>query len=188
MARIACLTRAGWVARRVCVCVLAALLLAGGAAAQQIFISPSLSVPTEETFTVAVMVDNPGGDLLMGLDVQIDFDNTIVALAQIAPGAWVTGAGAPFSFFDLTVPGTDMIRFTMAFLGSPVPGGGEAAICHFAALGEGDSPLEFQLLAVRDADNNDLGYGHSTGDLIRVLLAIPVADNTMGGVKALYRR
>lgn len=175
--------------------VVFALLLGAGlllepaleACAQQLYVDPPVSVPSEYDFTVAVAIANPGNLLITGIDVEMTYDAGIVQRTAIAPGSWVTGSGLPFSFFDWPEAPAGEIHFTLAFLGGSRAGSGTVAVLHFTALVEGDSPLDFMVVDVRDPGNQNLGFGHSTGDLIQIRIAVSEDPATLGRVKALYR-
>jgi hypothetical protein len=170
---------------------LAAGLLLGpalAARAQQLYVDPAVSIPSEYDFTVAVAIDNPGNLLITGVDVEMAYDPGIVQRTGIMPGPWVTGSGLPFSFFDWPEAPAGELHFTLAFLGGSRGGSGTVAVFHFTALAEGDSPLDFTLVDVRDPSNQYLGFGHSTGDLIQIRIAVSGEPSTLGRVKALYRQ
>jgi hypothetical protein len=143
------------------------ICLCAPAVAQQIYLSPALSEPLEPEFTVDVMIDTEGFEI-MGILVDIDFDNTVVALESIEAGEWVTTSGLDYLFYDLTEPGSTDIRFDMAFLGEGYTGSGRLAICHFRAINPGDSPLVFGELDIRDPNNNAVPFTTSEGDLIHI--------------------
>lgn len=135
--------------------------------AQQLYISPSLSEPLEPEFSLDLMIDTEGVEI-MGIQVEIAFDPTVVALDMITAGEWVSGSGLDYFFYDLSTPGTGAIRFDMAFLGEGNTGGGRLAICHFRAVNPGDSPLAFGELDIRDPDNAPVAITYSEGDLIHI--------------------
>ncbi len=164
---------------------LAGIWLSVPAVAQQIYINPPVSEPLEPYLTVDVVIATAGLDV-MGMEIEIAFDPTVVALDHIEPGEWVTSAGLDYFFYDLTTPGTDVIRFDMAFLGTGRTGDGQVAICHFHAASPGTSPLEFGTLDIRDPDNAQLTFTHSEGDQIHVRsgyiyvfppLTVPATEN-----------
>ncbi len=150
-------------------------MLAGAAAiavaqADHVFMDPALTVvadPADSLFTVAVARD--AGSPTAGFDVEIAFDNSVVGLRFVTPGAWLTTQGSPFFFYDFTTPGTGVIRFSAAFLGQVESGaGGAIAVCHFRAKADGISPLDFVSVVARDALNGPVAYAPSTGDHIVV--------------------
>ncbi|MGD9547222.1 MAG: cohesin domain-containing protein [Candidatus Krumholzibacteriia bacterium] len=158
----------------------------GAVAAPLVFVLPSSTVPSQADFTVALMLDT-GGDDVLGLHVSIQFDNAIVQLNRIDPGAWFTFSGVGSYFYDYTHPGTDEIHFAGSRLGSATTTGGQVAVMHFTALMGGTSPLDFEICEVRNFLNESLGADHSTDDQIVIDEAIPSDPTTFGEVKALFR-
>ena len=137
------------------------------AIAQQLYISPSLSEPLEPEFSLDLMIDTEGVEI-MGIQVEIAFEPTVVTLDMITAGEWVSGSGLDYFFYDLSTPGTGAVRFDMAFLGEGNTGGGQLARCHFRALNPGDSPLVFSELDIRDPDNAPVAVTYSENDLIHI--------------------
>ncbi len=137
-------------------------------AAQEIAVSPPLTVATQTEFTVSITIDAASDDVY-GLEVTMSYDPAIVQLDGIDAGDWFVSSGLPYFFHDFTddvAPG--VLFFDAAFLGDGRSGTGDVAICHFTALAAGDSPLDFVQVVARDGANQDLAFGHSTGDLITV--------------------
>lgn len=157
------------------------------AVAQEVFVNPSLSLPTDFVFTVDVAIDCAGLPV-KGVEVALTFDPLLLNLDAITPGPWYTGYGRDFYFYDYTdfIPqGT--IHFASSVLEGTNDQSSTIAVCHFTALGYGLTPLIFQEVDVRDINNMDLGFGHSVGDLINVDSAIPATASSFGAVKALFR-
>jgi hypothetical protein len=145
-----------------------ALCASSGVHAQQITISPSLTVPEQTAFTVDVAVAT-AGLAVTGISVHVTYDPLVVRLDGIDPGSWFTSQGGGYFFHDFTgeVAQGDL-QFDGALLGASSTMDGQAAICRFTALSPGVSPLVFVEVDVRGPDNEFLPFGHSTGDLIRV--------------------
>lgn len=145
------------------------LLAATGAMAQQVSMSPALTVPQQTEFTVEVRMAT-AGLAVTGLAIHVTYDPQVVRLDGIDPGSWFTSQGGLTYFFhDFTSESpAGELQFDGALLGGSASTGGQVAICRFTALGPGESPLVFVGVDVRGPDNQDLGFGHSTGDLIRV--------------------
>jgi hypothetical protein len=139
--------------------------------AQQIAMSPALTGPTQTAFTVDVAMTTAGLPVT-GMTVHVTYDPLVVRLDGIDPGSWFSsqgGGGVAYFFHDFTteVP-AGHLQFDGALLGASSAAGGQAAVCRFTALHPGVSPLTFVEVEVRGPDNQDLGFGHSTGDLIRI--------------------
>ncbi|MCB1182722.1 hypothetical protein KDM41_04760 [bacterium] len=171
-----------------------ALLLAGAlfaaalpATAQIISFDPAESLPTDPDFTVTLLIDT-AGQAVKGVEVKAAYDPFLVQLNAITPGSWYTGSGHLFAFFDYTgVDPVGELHLASAVLDGALATDGVLAVCHFTILGFGISPLVFQDVDVRDPANQDLGFGHSTGDRIILDPVIGVEAASFGAVKALYR-
>lgn len=172
---------AGWGVLLACV-----FLLTGSGFAQSLRIEPSITIPSDFQFTVDVVADCMGSQV-KGVETAIVFDPYLVRLDSISPGSWFTGAPGDFFFWDYTSTGTGRIHFTGSLLEAPNSIDGPLATCHFTGLSLGQTPLVFQDVDVRDAENMDLGFGHSTGDLIILDGAVNNRLRTFGALKAIYR-
>lgn len=162
------------------------LVLVAAGAAQTVFVQPPESVPAQEEFTLAVVLDTAGVEVL-GLEISLSFDPLLVRLEGIDPGAWFTDGGAEWFFWDYTHTGTELIHFTGSRLGSASSTGGQVAVCRFTAQEAGISPLDFLGVEVRDFLNQDVHAGHSYGDRIVIDQAVAVVPDSFGGIKSLYR-
>jgi len=148
-----------------------ALFAAGSAWAQQVILSPSLTVPEQTAFTVDVAMATAGLPV-MGVSVHVSFDPQVVRLDGIDPGSWFTsqgGEGTAYFFHDFSFEApAGHLQFDGALLGASSSAGGQLAVCRFTALRPGESPLVFVALDMRGPDNQQLAFSHSTGDLIRI--------------------
>lgn len=157
------------------------------AVGQEVFVDPSITLPTDFVFTVDIAIDC-AGQAVKGVELELTFDPALLQLDAITPGPWYTGTGQDFFFFDYTPlgpPGT--IHFASSVLSGSNDQSLTIAVCHFTALGFGSTPVVFQDVDVRDPANLDLGFAHSTGDLILIDSAIPTESSAFGSLKALYR-
>ena len=155
--------------------------------AQEVFVDPTLTLPTDFVFTVDIAIDCAGQDV-KGVEVILAFDPFLLQLDFIDAGPWYTGTGQDYFFFDYTdVDPLGTIHFSSSVLDGTNDESLTIAVCHFTALGFGTTPVIFQDVDVRGPDNMDLEFGHSTGDLILVDPAIPVVQSSFGNLKALYR-
>lgn len=162
------------------------LLLAVPAAAQSVYMVPHVALPTTSTFTVYFYLDADAQEV-MGVEVSLEFDETIVQLDGIDAGDWFTTSGLDWFFWDYTTPGTDTIHFTGALLDEGRVANGVIAVCRFTAIGLGVCPVDFTDVDVRDASNQTYAAGHSTGDQIIIDAAIGNETMSFGDIKALYR-
>jgi len=111
-----------------------------------------------------------------GVDIIVDFDESVAELQAIHAGSWVTGSGLQSYFHDYTEGGSPTAHFSLAFLDGAREGGGEVALLVFRGLAEGSTSLAFTQDKVRDANNTELGYATSSGDSLHViedLTAVP---------------
>lgn len=157
------------------------------ASAQELFVDPSISLPTDFTFTVDIGIDC-AGQAVKGVEAVLSFDPLLLHLDAVTPGPWFTGIGQDYFFFDYTgVDPEGTIHFSSSVLDGVNDQSLTIAVCHFTAFGFGSTPVVFQDVDVRGLDNMDLGFGNSIGDLIQIDQAIPVTASSFGGVKALFR-
>ena len=161
------------------------LLGSGSGLGQDLVVDPHISMPTDQQFTLDIRIEN-GGQPVMGIEASIAFDPFLVQLDSIVPGPWFTDSGEDYFFWDYTAPGTGSIHFASSLLDAESTEDGVVAICHFSVLAYGQSPLIFQDVDVRDRLNVDLGFGHSSGDLIILDPAVPVERTSLGSVKSLF--
>jgi hypothetical protein len=164
---------------------LAVLLLPACCWSQSVSFTPPVSIPVTLNFDVAIDLAAAGA-AVMGTEIAVTFDESIVRLNGITAGNWYTASGQNYYFHDYTTLGTSTIHFAAALLGDDRVADGTLAVCHFTALGVGVSPLVFVDVDVRDATNLDLGAAHSVGDLIIIQTAIPNEGSAWGDVKALW--
>ena len=157
------------------------------ALAQQLFVDPPVSTPAEFFFTVDIGIDC-AGLAVKGVEAILAFDPFLLQLTAITPGPWFTGTGLDYYFFDYTpIDPAGIIHFASSVLDGTNDQSLTIATCHFTALGFGSTPVIFQDVDVRGPTNLDLGFGHSSGDMIIIDPAVPIAQSTFGALKALFR-
>ena len=157
------------------------------AVAQELFVDPSISLPSDFVFTVDIAIDC-AGLAVKGVETTLSFDPFLLQLDAITPGPWFTGTGLDYYFFDYTaIEPQGTIHFASSVLEGTNNQSLTIAVCHFTALGFGSTPVIFLDVDVRGPDNMDLGFGHSTGDLIQIDQAVPVTSTTFSGLKVLFR-
>jgi len=174
--------------------VLAILVTAGAglgdmptAVAQELFVDPTISIPSEFNFTVDIAIDC-AGLAVKGVEAVLAFDPLLLHLDAITAGPWYTDSGQDYFFFDYTdVDPEGVIHFASSILDGTNDQSLTIAVCHFTALDFGSTAVIFQTVDVRGPDNMDLGFGHSIGDLILIDSAVPVTATTFGELKALFR-
>jgi hypothetical protein len=157
------------------------------AVAQELFVDPSISLPSELVFTVDIAIDCAGQEV-KGVETILAFDPILLILDAVTPGPWFSGTGLDYYFFDYTaIEPQGTIHFASSVLDGSNNQSLTIAVCHFTALGFGTTPLIFQDVDVRGPNNLDLGFGHSTGDLVHIDQAVPVTTTSYGRLKALFR-
>ncbi len=167
--------------------LLAVVLQAGPASSQIISFNPSTTLPVEPVFDVFIDIDCVGEDV-KGIELKVAFDPFLVQLDGISAGPWFTASGAAHYFFDYTTTDPQgTIHFASAVLDGTLSGSGNIAVCHFSMIGFGTSPLIFQDTDVRGLENIDLGFAHSTGDLIILDPVVELQPRAFGAIKAIYR-
>ena len=162
------------------------LLLPNSGFSQTLWINPNVSMSTDFQFTIQVMAECLGNQV-KGVETIVVFDPYLVRLDSITPGPWFTGAPGNYFFWDYTSDGTGSIHFTGSLLDGTSEGEASLATCHFTAIGDGQTPLVFQEVDVRDFDNIDLGFGHSAGDTGILDSAVSTDKQLFGALKAIYR-
>jgi hypothetical protein len=162
------------------------IALTAQAGAQTVSMVPHIALPTTTTFTVDFYLNSDFNEV-MGVEIALTFDETIVLLDNITAGDWFTSSAQEYFFWDYTTPGTDTIHFTGALLSHGQVVDGVLAVCHFTALGPGVSPVEFVDVDVRDGANQAYGAGHTIDDQIIIDYAIGNETMSFGRVKGLYR-
>lgn len=163
------------------------LVVASTSFGQQVFVDPSVSTPNDFEFTVDIAIDC-GGQPVKGVEVMLAFDPVLLQLNAVTPGPWYSGTGQDFFFFDYTsVDPPGMIHFASSVLDGNNDQDLTIAVCHFTAQGFGSTPLTFQDVDVRSPENLDLGFAHSSGDMVIMDPAVPATETSFGAVKVLFR-
>ena len=137
----------------------------------QFYFDPSVSV-VGQTGTLAIpIIIHPGLQPVMGMEVIVDFDPSIVELLEVNPGDWFTDSGHPYYFYDYTPdegPPAGSIHFAAALLNASGTKVDTVAVCEFRGLNLGGTALNFVDVDVRDPINTFLSYGFSLEDSIIV--------------------
>ncbi len=169
------------------VCLIVAIATPTAGSAQIVSFNPSDTVPIDPSFDVVIDIDCGGLDV-KGVELSVTYDPLLVRLDGVSAGGWYSGSGQSFTFFDYTnIEPQGTIHFASAVLSGTLSGSGNLAVCHFAILDFGVSPLNFVETDVRGLQNTDLGFSHSTGDQITLDPVVEVRQRTFGNIKTLYR-
>jgi len=144
--------------RRLCALFALVILCCAGAAWAEptISIDPAATaVAPGDLFSVYVTIN---GEVLgvMGWDLTIDFDETLIDLVDVVEGS--LPAGSPPSYLYWTDVGTPSAAVIIngAVLGHTVDGPGSLVELRFQALAEGVSPVHFESYQLRDIDNMNI--------------------------------
>jgi hypothetical protein len=152
----------------------------------QVHFAPAVTTPVTAEFTVDLAI-GAVGYRVESAEVVVTFDPAIVSLLDVTPGAWITGQGLTYQFDDFTTPGTGEIHFALTYLDGAGTGSGVLAVCRFAALHVGTSPLDFVTVEMRDPDGLPLAFTHSAGDRIVIDPAVGSRATSLGALKASFR-
>jgi len=172
-------------------CIIAAfllLLVAGKTTASLgLMVMPDdTTVVAGTTFQIRIAVDS-SIDSLMGYDITVAFDSSVVELVSVDEGALPGSGGAPtfFHWFNASVL-SDTVVVNGAVLGTTVDGPGVLFTITFKGLREGATPVAFVDTELRD--NFNVVISHDTADgVVHVAEPIAVRAVTWGAIKNLYR-
>lgn len=155
------------------------------ASAQNLRFDPDPFIPLNEQFAVPLIFETGGLDI-KGVEVTITFDPALVRLDSITPGAWYTGSGQDFFFWDYTIPYTYAIHFASAMLDGTNNIDDVLALCHFSFVDFGLCPLDFTLVDVRDVSNDPVTTTTDPG-VIYLNAAVETVNVKFNSLKAIYR-
>ena len=172
-------------------CIIAAcllLLIAGSASAGSgLQVAPDdTTVVAGTTFQIRIAVD-ASITSLMGYEVTVAFDSSIVELVSVDEGP-LPGSGGATTFFHWFGAGvvSDTVYVNGAVLGTTVDGPGVLFTMEFKAKREGTTPVSFISTELRDNFNVVISHDTTDGRIV-VEKTIPVRSVTWGGIKLRYR-
>jgi hypothetical protein len=172
-------------------CIVTTVLLwviTGTAAAQPVLsVAPvDTTVVVDTEFQIRIEVDAALAGL-MGYDVTVAFDTSIVELIGVDEGS-LPGSGGAETFFHWFGAGApkDTVVVNGAVLGTTVDGPGVLFTITLKGLREGITPVS--IVASHMRDNFNVVIPHATaGGIVRVEKPIAVRVTTWGEIKAIYR-
>ncbi len=142
-------------------------------------------VPVGEEFDVEVLVDAGIVDL-MGYDISIAFDSSIIELIGVAEGPLPQSAGAPtFFYWWISGSAADTVVVNGAVLGTTVDGAGKLYTLTFEAKAVGTSTIDVTFSDLRTGTNAVIAHTTQSTTVI-VDPPIPVEQTTWGRLKHLY--
>lgn len=171
--------------------IVAAVLL--WATAGPALADPGLTVAPADTTVLAgttfeIRIEADAGLVgLMGYDVTVAFDSSIVELVGVAEGPLPGSGGATtfFHWFDAGVA-SNSVSVNGAVLGTTVDGPGVLFTITLKGSREGITPVSFVASQLRDNFNVVIPHA-ATGTSVSVEKPIPVRAGTWGRIKAIYQ-
>jgi hypothetical protein len=146
----------------------------------------SAIVQVGDEFEVDVLVD-AGFAALMGYDIDIAFDSSIIQLSGVTEGPLPQSAGAPTFFWWVPGASADTVVVNGAVLGTTVDGPGVLFTLTFEATAVGTSPLNVTFSDIRTGTNAAIEHEVQSATVI-VDKTIPVETTTWGRLKHRYFR
>lgn len=155
-----------------------------------LFIAPdSLYVVDESFFVLAVRVSDEVTSL-MGYNVAITFDNTVIQILGANEGPLPLNSGHPtFFYWYNTGAMADSIHVNGAILGETVDGPGTLFVLAFEALDQvedQETDVRIVFSELRDGVNQSIAHTVTDG-WVKVLVTVPVEHRTWGAIKDIYR-
>ncbi len=174
---------------RYCIVTVCLFLLAASstAAGPELQIAPGDTTVVDTTTFQVRIVANSSITSLMGFDITVAFDTSIVELVSVDKES-PPGSGDSttfFHWFDAGIP-SDTVHVNGAVLGTTVDGPEVLFFITFKPLSHGTTPVTFVETELRDNFNVDIGHDTIDGS-ITVAKSIPVQSVTWGSIKARYR-
>jgi hypothetical protein len=174
---------------RYCIVTVCLLLLtaASTVAGQELQVAPSDTTVVDGTTFQIRIVANSSVTSLMGYDIIVAFDTSLVELIDVVEGSLPGSGGATtfFHWFGAGIP-SDTVHVNGAVLGTTVDGPGVLFVITFKAIFPGITPVEFIATEMRDNLNVDIAHNAVDGS-ITVEKSIPVRSSTWGNIKSRYR-
>lgn len=174
--------------------IVAGLVLLGGVSTAnadtepQVCVTPdSLVVAINEIFWLDIEVTATTAEL-MGYNIVVTYDSSIIALQSVDEGTLPLGSGHPTFFEWLNPPAADSVHVNGAILGNTVDGPGTLFTLTFkganlATTLATDVTIVFSVL--RDGVNQNIEHTVKNG-WVRVEPPVAIEPSTWGRLKALY--
>jgi len=168
------------------VCIIALLVMVPVRSLAQVLVVDTESglVQVDDEFGVDVLVDAGFVDL-MGYDITIVFNSSIVELIGVTEGPLPQSAAAP-TFFWWAAGGTaDTVAVSGAVLGTTVDGPGNLYTLTFKAKEVGTTQIAVTFSDIRTGTNTAIAHTTQSATVI-VDDSIPVEQTTWGRIKHRY--
>jgi len=141
-------------------------------------------VQVDDEFDVDILVDAGFVDL-MGYDISIVFNDSIIELIGVDEGPLPQSAAAPTFFWWTMGSASDSVSVNGAVLGTTVDGPGILYTLKFKAIEVGTTPITVTYSDLRTGTN--AGISHTTQSATVIVdKTIPVEQTTWGRLKHLY--
>jgi hypothetical protein len=158
-----------------------------------IYLTPETTMVPEGTeFTIDIAI-NESVRALTGYSLKITLDSSVVRYAAppdtVAPaveGPLPPSGGDP-THFDWILEDNDTIIIQGAVLGGWVDGPGVLATLNLVALYQGATEVVFELVDLRDIDNNPIFAYQDNAVVIVTPGGSPVEETSWSALKSLYR-
>jgi len=141
------------------------VMVAGIAAAAPLVYLDPVAIDACGEFSVDVVINDEVLDLT-GFDLLIDFDETILGVADVTMGQLLDDyPGSPFFYWTDVGTVSDALLINGAALGGSIEGPGVLATITFECLTNGLTDLEFEMVEFRDIDNLPLPATSQDGEV-----------------------
>jgi len=169
------------------ICIVATLALVPARLLAQpvlVVVPESGIVQVDEEFDVDILVDAGFVDL-MGYDISIAFNDSLIELIGVVEGALPQSATVPTFFWWTTGTSPDTVIVNGAVLGTTVDGPGVLYTLTFKAIEVGTTPITVTYSDLRTGTNAGISHATQSATVI-VDKTIPVEQTTWGRLKHLY--
>jgi hypothetical protein len=169
-----------------CIVALLAILPVRSLSQPALVVVPESGIAqVDDEFDVDVLVDAGFVDL-MGHDISIAFNSSIIEIIGVDEGPLPQSAGAPtFFFWWTTGAASDTVSVNGAVLGTTVDGPGKLFTLKFKAIEIGTTPIAIRFSDLRTGTNTVISRTTQSATVI-VDETIPVEHTTWGRLKHLY--
>jgi len=122
---------------------------------------------------------------LMGYDIVITFDNTLLEVKDVVEGSLPSDSGHQTFFYYWGNGGTE-IHATGSIMGNTIDGPGALFSIKFKAVSVGTATLSVSYSELRDEANTSIAH-ETEGANVEIDIRIGVEKSTWGRLKMLYR-
>jgi hypothetical protein len=145
---------------------------------------PDTLVFIDTEFWMDVVINESVMDL-MGYDIVITFDNSLLEVKNVVEGSLPSGSGHQTFFYYWGNGGTE-IHATGSIMGNTIDGPGALFSIKFKAVSVGTASLGVSYSELRDDANVSIAH-ETAGANVEIDIRIGVEKSTWGRLKMLYR-